>query len=157
MDRVELIRRALPPLDIRPMDIRELGKSDEYVITNLQIAKPFEEWNVVQVTNLLTESATLIVDFDKDLHLEEGEYLVYDYWKHAFLGRLENRITLTLPAYGSAVLAVRKCTGKKQVVSTSRHISQGGFDLMDVWLDEYGMLHGRKQCSGRRGLCSHHI
>ena len=145
MDRVELIRRALPPLDIRPMDIRELGKSDEYVITNLQIAKPFEEWNVVQVTNLLTESATLIVDFDKDLHLEEGEYLVYDYWKHAFLGRLENRITLTLPAYGSAVLAVRKCTGKKQVVSTSRHISQGGFDLMDVWLDEDGMLHGRSK------------
>ena len=143
MDRVELIRRALPPLDIRPMDIRELGKSDEYVITNLQIAKPFEEWNVVQVTNLLTESATLTVDFDKDLHLDEGEYLVYDYWKHTFLGRIKENITLTLPAYGSAVLAVRKYTGKKQVVSTSRHISQGGFDLVDVWLDEDGMLHGR--------------
>ena len=144
-DRVEMIRRALPPLDIRPMDIRELGKSDEYVITNLQIAKSFEDWNVVQIANLLTEEQTLTIDFDKDLHLEEGSYLVYDYWKHQFLGKLVGNITLTLPAYGSAVFSIRKYTGKKQIVSTSRHISQGGFDLENVWFDENGKLHGRSK------------
>ena len=144
-DRVELIRRALPPLDIRPMDIREMGKSGEHVITNLQIAKPFEEWNVVQVTNLLTEEKEISIDFDKDLHLDDGSYLVYDYWKHEFLGKLEGTITLTLPAYGSAVLAIRKYTGKKQLVSTSRHITQGGFDLINAWLDENGTLHGRSK------------
>ncbi len=144
-DRVELIRRALPPLDIRPMDIREMGKSGDHVITNLQIAKSFEEWNVVQVTNLLTEEKEITVDFDTDLHLDEESYLVYDYWKHEFLGRLDKSLALTLPAYGSAVLAIRKYTGKKQLVSTSRHISQGGFDLENVWLDEDGKLHGRSR------------
>ena len=144
-ERVDMIRRALPPLDVRPMDIRELGKCDNHIITNLQIAKPFEEWNVVQIANLLTEEQTLTVDFDKDLHLEKGSYLVYDYWKHQFLGLFTRNITLTLPAYGSAVLSIRKCTGKKQIVSTSRHISQGGFDLVDVWLDEENKLRGRSK------------
>ena len=144
-DRVELIRRALPPLDIRPMDIREMGKSGEHVITNLQIAKSFEEWNVVQVTNLLTVEKTIIVNLDRDIHLDEGSYLIYDYWKHEFLGKIDDFITLNLPAYGCAVLAIRKYTGKKQIVSTSRHISQGGFDLENVWLDEEGKLHGRSK------------
>lgn len=141
-DRVELIRRALPTLDIRPMDIREMEEHGDYVIVNLQIAKPFEEWNVVQVSNLLTEEHTVIVDFDSDLHLENGSYLVYDYWQRAFLGKKEGSIALTLPAYGSAVLSVRRCNGGRQIVSTSRHISQGGFDLLDVQMDAEGMLCG---------------
>ena len=144
-DRVELIRRALPPLDIRPMDIRELEESDDHLITNLQIAKSFEEWNVVQITNLLTSEQTVTVDFDMDLHLDNDIYLIYDYWKHEFLGRLDKNISLTLPAYGSAVLSIHKYIGKKQLVSTSRHISQGGFDLENVWLDEDGKLHGRSK------------
>ena len=38
-----------------------------------------------------------------------------------------------------------KKSSKKQLVSTSRHISQGGFDLENVWLDEDGKLHGRSK------------
>ena len=144
-ERVELIRRALPPLDIRPMDIRESGEIGESVIVNLGIAKAFEEWNVVQVVNLKTQERTITVDFDGELHLDEGSYLVYDYWRKEFLGKLAGSVTLTLPACGSAVLSIRKYTGKQQIVSTSRHISQGGFDLMDVWLDKEGQLCGRSK------------
>ena len=142
---VWLIRRALPPLDIRPMDIRESGEIGESVIVNLGIAKAFEEWNVVQVVNLKTQERTITVDFDGELHLDEGSYLVYDYWRKEFLGKLAGSVTLTLPACGSAVLSIRKYTGKQQIVSTSRHISQGGFDLMDVWLDKEGQLCGRSK------------
>lgn len=142
-DRVQLIRRALPPLDTRPMDIREAALEDTKVITNLQICKHFEEWNVVQVTNLLEEEKELTVNFDTELHLDEGEYLVYDYWNHQFLGKKRCGITVKLPAFGSVVLSIRRFTGKKQIVSTSRHISQGGFDLLDVLLDENNNLYGR--------------
>lgn len=144
-DRVELIRRALPPLDIRPMDIRKGGAAGKYVITNLLITRPFEEWNVVQVANLLDQEKTITVDFDKELHLDEGSYLVFDYWKHVFLGEKDDSVTLTLPAFGCAVFSIRKMTGKMQLLSTSRHISQGGFDLTDVWLDREGRLHGRSR------------
>ena len=34
---------------------------------------------------------------------------------------------------------------KKQILSTSRHISQGGFDLVNVWLDDEDVLHGRSK------------
>ncbi len=142
-ERLELIRRALPPLDIRPMDIRTDAAVGESVIVNLAVAKPFEEWNVVQVTNLRTEEQTVTVDFERELYLEDGEYLVYEYWKKEFLGKADNSVTVKLPPYGSAVLSIRKYTGKRQVLSTSRHITQGGFDLLNVWLDEAGRIHGR--------------
>ncbi len=142
-DRVEIIRRALPPLDIRTMDIRESHLCSDRLIVNLQIAKEFAEWNVVQVANLLTEEKSIVVDFDKDLHLESGNYLVYDYWKHQFLGEMDSNIVLSLPACGSCVLAIHLVKGQKQVVSTSRHISQGGFDLIKLWTDDNGALHGR--------------
>ena len=144
-DRVELIRRALPPLDIRPMDVREMKRDSETVITNLLVKKIFEEWNVVHVANLSEEEKTVSVDLDKELHLDSGTYLVYDFWAHKYLGMFDKVVALTLQPYESAVISVRKYTGKKQLVSTSRHISQGAFDLMDVWLDEEGKLHGRSK------------
>jgi len=143
MDRVEIIRRALPPLDIHPMDIRTGGSCPERLVVNLQITKKFGEWNVVQVVNLKTEVQKITLDPDADLHLEEGEYLFFDYWSHRFLGKKSTVMELELPAYGSAVLSVHKKSGKKQVISTSRHISQGGFDLKDLKLDENGILHGQ--------------
>jgi len=144
-DRIDMIRRALPALDIRPMDIREASQNPNMVLTNLLITMPYEEWNVVQVANLLTETNTITVDFDKDLHMDEGCYLVYEYWTHKFLGIMNHSVTLELPAYASAVLSIRKYTGKKQLVSTSRHITQGAFDLVDVHVDEQGNLCGRSK------------
>lgn len=141
-DRADIIRRALPPLDIRPMDLRETEFADSKAVTNLHICKPFGEWNVVQVSNLLEEAKTVDVDFDTELHLEDGEYLVYDYWNHKFLGTYTDEITLSLPASGTVVLAFHKKNGKRQILSTSRHISQGGFDLVDVYEDETGVIGG---------------
>lgn len=141
-ERVELIRRALPPLDIRPMDIREGSLGDTKVITNLQISKAFEDWNVVSITNLAEEEKTYAIDFQQDLHLDDGEYLVYDYWNHKFVGIVSNEMMLELKPFETIVYSIRKYTGEMQIVSTSRHISQGGFDLVEVWSDEEGGLHG---------------
>lgn len=141
-DRVELIRRALPPLDIRPMNLTERSLNDIKVITNLQISKSFEEWNVVGITNLADDVQKIKLDFDKDLHLDKGEYLVYDYWNHEFVGKISDEMTVELKPFETAVYSIRRYTGKVQIVSTSRHISQGGLELVDVWNDGEGNLHG---------------
>ena len=31
------------------------------------------------------------------------------------------------------------------MISTSRHISQGGFDLIDLWLDDKDVLQGKSK------------
>ncbi|MBQ3556734.1 MAG: alpha-galactosidase [Oscillospiraceae bacterium] len=144
MERVELLRRGLPTLDIHPMDMRELTLDRDELITNLVINRPFECWNVAAVTNLAQEERTITVDFGKDLGLEDGEYLVHEYWTDTFHGVVSDKLTLTLPACATAVLSVRKKTGNLQLVSTSRHITQGAAELLDVQYAD-GKLSGRSK------------
>lgn len=141
-DRLELLRRGLPTLDIHPMDLRELPLDRDELITNLVINRPFERWNVAAVTNLAQEARTITVDLRDDLGLEDGEYLIHEYWTDTFHGVVSDKLTLTLPACASAVLSVRKKTGKLQLVSTSRHITQGAAELLDVQYAN-GKLSGR--------------
>lgn len=131
-ERVELLKRCLPALDAHPMDIRESDHEADRVIANLTISRPFEQWNVVDVLNLLEQDNRVTVDLEADLHLKKGRYLVYDFWNKEFLGVVEGSVTLELRPCASRVLAVRPYQGVPQIVSTSRHISQGGVDLKEV-------------------------
>ncbi len=144
-DRVELLRRGIPTLTTHPMDVRATAHDYRVVITNLAINKPFEQWNVVDVFNLLEEEVDVSVDLYQDLHLapEEGPYLVYDYWNREYLGEIGHTFHLSLRPYASKVFAVRKKLGRPQLVSTSRHLSQGAYDLLTVtWDDEKKILSG---------------
>jgi len=136
MERVELLRRALPTLDAHPKDLREGTHDGKRFLINLAINRPFEAWNVAAVLNLLENEADTTVDLSRDLKLADGEYLVYDYWNHRFLGTVTDSLTVTLPGTATAVLSVRKKTGRPQVVSTSRHVTQGAVDLLNVTWDE---------------------
>ena len=79
-ERVELLKRCLPALDAHPMDIRESHHESDRVIANLTISRSFEQWNVVDVLNLLEQDNRVTVDFEADLHLKKDRYLVYDFW-----------------------------------------------------------------------------
>ena len=142
-DRVELLRRSLPTIDAHPMDIRETVHDLSVVKLNLAINRPFEQWNVVDILNLSTENSKVILDLKEDLHLEEGKVLVYDYWGEEFLGVFNKTIPMELRPYGSRVLSIRKLLDRPQVLTTSRHITQGLVDLVDVtWDEENNILSG---------------
>lgn len=142
-ERVELLRRCIPALDIHPMDIREVDHDYHYVITNLAINRPFEQWNVVNILNLLESDNEISIDIKNELHLPAQDYLVYDYWNHSFLGKYSDKIILNLCPCSSLIISVRKAADHPQIVTTSRHISQGAVDLIDVCWDEAdGVLSG---------------
>ena len=140
-DRVELLRRSLPTLDVHPMDMREQILEKDEIIVNLVVNRPFETWNVAGVLNLHEEQKEITVDLAKDLGLEDGEYLIHEYWTDTFYGTVRGSLTVTLPACGCAALAVRKKTGKLQLVTTNRHLTQGAAELVDMKL-ENGKLCG---------------
>jgi len=140
-ERLNLLRRGLPTLDIHPMDMRELELNSDTLIVNLVVNRPFGRWNVADVINFADEPRTVTVDLAADLGLEAGEYLVHEYWSNTFCGTVSGQVTITVPAFGSAVLSVRRKTGTLQLVSTSRHITQGAADLVDVSYAE-GVLSG---------------
>jgi len=108
------------------------------VKVNLAINKPYEQWNVVDVFNLLEEEIEVTVDIHDDLHLpaDDDSYLVYDFWNQEYLGEITRSFPIQLRPCASKVFAVRKKLGHPQVLSTSRHISQGAFDLLSLTWDE---------------------
>lgn len=136
-DRLELLRRGIPPLNTHPMDIRSTAHDYKVVKVNLAINKPYEQWNVVDVFNLLEKDVEATVDIYDDLHLplDEGPYLVYDYWNKEYVGEITRRFTVQLSPCASKLFAVRKKLGHPQVISTSRHISQGAFDISSLTWD----------------------
>jgi hypothetical protein len=134
-DRVELLRRGLPPIDAHPMDVRSTVYNDSVIKVNLAIEQPFERWNVVDIMNLGDVPADIRLDLKADLHLPDGMYLVYDFWAQTALGIFTTDVPLAIRPFASRVLGIRRTCGRPQIYSTSRHITQGAVDLEQVVWD----------------------
>ncbi len=142
-DRIEMLRRALPTLDIHPMDVREAVHDGKRFFVTLAVNTAFECWNVFDLLNMQDCDAKYTVNLQNELHIEDGEYLVFDFWNKKLLGIYDKEIELSLTSHASAVCAVRRVIGKPQIASTSRHLSQGAADLISVcWDDENLSLTG---------------
>ena len=139
-ERLELIKRGLPThsLNARPVDILESEKPRIWRVTD---GRTF----IVGLFNWSDKDSTAVsypfgrMDLD-----EKGDYEVFDFWKNAYLGRLSGRLTATLEPAGCKVWSLRKVSRYPQLLSTSRHITQG---LMDVKAENWDR---QEQClSGR--------
>ena len=90
----------------------------------------------MDVFNIGDESITRRIDLKNDLYLETGEYLVFDYGRSEYLGAFEECLELPLKPCESRVVSVRKKTGRPQIISTSRHITQGAAEILSMKWDE---------------------
>ena len=130
--RVDLLKRSLPIIDMHPMDLTPANFNEEDMLINLNIVKDYEEYQVSGVFNMKETADKRVVKFDEDLHLTDGKYLVYDYFRNEFFGICENEIELDFVPYEVRVLAIRPYKEVPQVVSTSRHITQGAAEIKDM-------------------------
>lgn len=107
---------------------------------------------MVDVFNTTSEVRQVHLDLAAALHLPCGRgeaYLVFDFWQRRFLGICAQALDLDLGPYVSTVLCVRRRLDRPQVLSTSRHISQGGHDLLAVtWDAARNLLSGRARLVG---------
>ncbi|MFN3421541.1 MAG: hypothetical protein ACK40X_07450, partial [Armatimonadota bacterium] len=110
-----------------------------------KVAKHYGDWDVVAVFNWQDEPETIEVDFAK-LGLTTGNgirYHVFEFWSKRYEGQFENGFSVTFPTRTCEVFAIRRALGHPQVVSTSRHITQGIVDLVElVWDEQNNELHG---------------
>ncbi|MEO5716352.1 MAG: hypothetical protein ABIT37_22925 [Luteolibacter sp.] len=90
-------------------------------------------WDVLHRVNWGAAAPATTLAF-ADLGLDaDADYLVYEFWTGKFLGI--RRGALELPAAQASELrsyALRKLETHPQIVSTNRHLSQGGADLVAV-------------------------
>ena len=163
-DRAEAAKRTAPVLFTRPGQIYDVDPSrsarlgeagvtlsgagprpfdaDQRLIVGLyqlDIARPFEQWTVLA----RTEGADGRIEF-AELGLPGGkDYVAFEFWTRASLGVVRDRLELPAidPAYMVQAVCLRPRVDRPQVLSTSRHVTCGGPDLVEVtWRD--GVLSG---------------
>jgi hypothetical protein len=120
----------------------------------LEIDRPFDHWSVLARFNWRQEklgwkrpgAPETEVKF-ADLGLaEDREYLVFEFWTQTFLGKSKG--SFKAPAQdasnGLQVFAIREARPHPWILSTTRHISQGGVSLLDErWDDDRKILSGK--------------
>jgi Melibiase/Alpha galactosidase C-terminal beta sandwich domain len=67
--------------------------------------------------------------------LEPGsDYLLFDFWKQKFLGKVRGEYSVELPPHDCQVISVRPDEGHPQLIGTDRHITMGGVEIAnEAW------------------------
>jgi len=128
-ERVELIKRVYPAVDIRPLDLFSSERNKR--IWDLKINHLGRAYDVVGVFNY-DESASVATYLSwKDLGLPEDRPVhVFDFWNKEYLGAFEKGVSIDVGPASTRVLSLVPATDQIQLVSTSRHITQGWVDLI---------------------------
>ena len=120
----------------------------------LEIDRPFDHWSVLARFNWRQEklgwkrpgTPETEVKF-ADLGLaDDREYLVFEFWTQTFLGKSKGSFKAPAQDAGNAlqVFAIREARPHPWVLSTTRHISQGGVSLLDErWDGDRKVLSGK--------------
>jgi hypothetical protein len=113
----------------------------------LEINRPFESWMVLGRTG--GEFERLAFDH---LGLDPAkEYLVFEFWEKRLHGSVSRGFSPgSLPArFNAQAFIIRERVPHPQVVATSRHVTGGGVDLLDVtWNEGTRSLSGRSRVVG---------
>ena len=130
-ERFDLLKRAIPSHDLlpRPVDLFDERTPRMWLLEDKRREAPFY---VVGLFNW---------DEDEPVHLEETfahmgvpkaeRYVTFDYWDNKF-GMMEGEsLTMTLEPASCRILALRPLTDRPQLISTSRHITQGVVDVLE--------------------------
>ena len=132
-ERVDLLKRTMPShgLPARPADLFESDMPRIWTVNGS------DSRLVVGLFNWEKEEREIDYPVSR-LGLKPGvEYAAFEYWTNTLLAPVRDRLHFKLPASSSAVIAIRPASPRPQVVSTSRHITQGLIDLSnETWRDE---------------------
>jgi len=124
-----------------------------------EIDRPFDHWSVLarfqwgketrqekkRMWELKGAPEQKVKFADLGLH-DDREYLVFEFWSQKFLGKSKG--SFTAPAQdknnGLQVFAIREARSHPWVISTTRHITQGGVSLQDEkWDGKGSVLSGK--------------
>jgi hypothetical protein len=145
-DRLDLLKSTMPyhGLRPRPADLFEHEPPRLWLLTD---ERRSPRRDVVALYNWDTEKAADL-DYPLDrLGLAAGQtYVVFDYWGNTLLPPFRDRLRLPVPKQSCRILAVRPALDRPQVISTSRHITQGIVDILEEkWNETTHTLSGQSQ------------
>ncbi|MCY3021831.1 MAG: NPCBM/NEW2 domain-containing protein [Planctomycetota bacterium] len=141
-ERVDILRRTMPSHGLlpRPVDLFENEPARMWLLTDTRRSP---RRDVVALYNWTSKP----LDFDCPLErlglAGDTAYVAFDYWANAFLPPFKGSLRAALPKESCQVLAVRPVQDRPQLLSTSRHITQGIVDVLEEkWDDASKTLSG---------------
>jgi hypothetical protein len=129
-ERLDILRRCMPGhgLPARPVDVFTNKNPQIWHITD---SRGGRRRDVVAFFNFQKNPET-ISDTVADIGLPSAsEYVGFDFWENKFVPSFKQDLTANLPARSCGIFAIRPAAAVPQVISTSRHITQGMTDLSD--------------------------
>ncbi len=139
VERIDMMRKVYPAVDIRPLDLFPAGSRKR--IWDLKVNHLDRRYDVAGLFNFdASKPVTLALNW-KELGIEaNGPVHVFDYWNGEYMGNWESGISLEIMPASVRVLTLLPDNGKIQLVSTSRHITQGWVDLRELQSDGQGTV-----------------
>lgn len=130
-ERVELYRRIYPAVDIRPLDLFP-GTTNKQ-IWDLKVNHLGRAYDVVGLFNFDENSNRQIyVNWSELGMVADQPVHVYDFWNKEYVGLYKKGYSIEVAPTSCRVLTLLPASGDIQLISTSRHISQGWVDLLSL-------------------------
>lgn len=132
-NQLDLLKRTMPSHKAvaRPVDLFENSIPRLWFVSDTSLG--FER-NLIGVYNWESKESTIEYDLKRMGLKDNTVYIAFDYWSNGVLPLFKDRLVRTLPARTCEALAVRPLADHPQLISTSRHITQG---LVDVFAEEW--------------------
>ena len=133
-ERVELYRRIYPAVDIRPLDL--FPSALHKPVWDLKVNHLGRRYDVVGLFNYDEQrNRPMRLDWN-ELGLATNQPVhVYDFWNKEYLGVYPNGYSTVVGPTSCKVLTLLPATADIQLISTSRHMTQGWLDLLSLQHD----------------------
>jgi hypothetical protein len=132
-ERLDILKRILPSHHAvaRPVDYFDSPMPSMWLVTDDSVTPPR---HVLGLFNWDSTARTIAGEALKAGLDPARTYQAFDFWTKAPLPSFQGRFQFDLPGTSCRVIAIRAASGHPQVLSTSRHVTQGITDLAaEVW------------------------
>ena len=130
-ERLDILRRCIPShnLSSRPVDVFE---NQPARIWHLPDTRGAARRDIVALFNWGQAPAAISCPVARIGLPPAKEYVGFDFWANKFVPPFKDELRADLPAGGSCrILAIRPVSDLPQLLSTSRHVTQGIVDVTD--------------------------
>lgn len=145
-ERLDILKRTMPSHNLtpRPVDLFEEQIPRIWLLTDDSSGV---RRDIVAMYNWDDKKAAEISSPLEKLGLEAGrQYVGYDFWANTFVKPFGGKLHASLPKSACRIMSLRPLGNIPQVVSTSRHITQGIVDLKkESWRAASGTLEGTSE------------
>ncbi|MDR2850031.1 MAG: alpha-galactosidase [Verrucomicrobiota bacterium] len=140
-ERLDLLKRTMPSLTAltnivsRPADLFENRVPGIWTVTE-RSGGPLPRAGLLGLFNWSADGKTYDTPLARLGLSGDGECIAFDYWSNALTPPFKDgRLAYTLKPQSCAVLSVRPVLDRPQLISTSRHITQGVVDVSNLAWD----------------------